>query len=96
MFGYFDKIMSNNTMMLNRDKINMNRYDNASYLYIHIFMVPYFSYFLYFLLFLLFSLVSLISLVYHTPSCPPYTPASYSQGIAFLAGSLTNVSAVNT
>ncbi len=37
-----------------------------------------------------------LSLVSHAPSGPPYTPASYSHGIASLAGWLTSVRAVNT
>jgi len=73
MFVYFDEIANNNVMVLNRNKINMNRYDIESYLYTHI-------------LLFLFSLVSIVSLVSHAPSGPPYTPASYSHGIASLAG----------
>jgi len=67
----FDEVASNNVMVLNRNKINMNRYDMSHiYLHIHIFII-------------LFSILSLIS---HAPSGPPYTPASYSHGIASLAG----------
>ena len=69
------KITSNNVMLLNINKINMNRYDIESYLFTYIY--NYFS---------LFSLVSIVSLVSHAPSGPPYTPASYSHGIASLAG----------
>ena len=65
MFVYFDEIANNNVMMLNRNRINMNRYDIASYLFTYIYFY-----------FFLFSLVSLVSLVSHTPSGPPYTPAS--------------------
>ena len=68
----------------------MNRYDIESYLFIY----KYYYYYYYY--YSLFSLISLVSLVSHAPSCPPYTPASYSQGIASLAGWLTSVRAVNT
>ena len=59
MFVYFDEIASNNIMLLNRNKINMNRYDIKSYLFIYTYFII-----------ICFSLVS------HTPSGPPYTPAS--------------------
>ena len=62
MFVYFDEIASNNIMLLNRNKINMNRYDIKSYLFIYTYFII-----------ICFSLVSLVS---HTPSGPPYTPAS--------------------
>ena len=65
MFVYFDEIASNNIMLLNRNKINMNRYDIKSYLFIYTYFII-----------ICFSLVSLVSLVSHTPSGPPYTPAS--------------------
>jgi hypothetical protein len=47
----FDEVASNNVMVLNRNKINMNRYDMSHiYYYIYIFLLSYFLSFLSFLM----------------------------------------------